>query len=213
MRIAQLRTADVRRITWPCSATPDYIGVRGFLVVDGDIPYFVSETGNIIGLSDALAEAADPMWKAAVADQPKTSWAPKFPSGIGIYGHLIAGQFVSRFIEDLDVITGRKPCRYDISSGRATLMRILVAQHLAAADYEGQFWLAPSRSVLNELDYAKWCSRWSGEPFEQSDLPGNHLLPPFQSRGALLTDVFVGYSPASESFWKPSAAFLENADL
>lgn len=212
MKCVQLTKYNPRSVTWPCSASPNFIGHRGLIIHDGTFPYFVTDTGALVDLPDEIAEIVDPMIKAAQRDNMAPCREPRYPNGIAIYGHLCQGNFFARFLVDLDVVYGQRKMRSALCDGRALLGRVMMMQGLVAADYYGPFWMAPSRPVLSDYEYAAVCAKWMAYPLLECPY-SSRILPETAVHGALLTDMFVPYGQWLQTLWAPSETFLEEALL
>jgi hypothetical protein len=201
-------------MTWPASATPDYVGTTGFILHDGTVPVFKTVDGDYVDLPDEIAEIVDPMIKAAIGDNltPHRENFKRYGTGIAIYGHLVGEYFFARFLLDLEVARGKRASKGDLAMHRATLMRVMGTVGALHTEYEGGFYMAPSVPVLNETAFAKICTNWNGKPSIHCQLRFRPH-PVVRCRGAIITDTLVEFNARAPMSLRPSPDQLEEFSL
>lgn len=210
MKLPSIAPYRPAKVTWPSSATPDYGGDVGLIIHDGSFPYFVSATGKPVDLHDEIAEEVDPLY--AIAAKEFNPVRPKDFDGLAIYGHLVRGFFFGRFAMRTGVAAGTEKMRGDLGMARATLMRIMMQAGMMHQEYSGLFWMAPSVPVLCDAQFGRQFARWHGHPV-LSDQFASRTLPKVPTFGALLTDIFVTYSPAAAISMRATEDQMENLSL
>lgn len=210
MKLPSIAPYRPAKVTWPSSATPDYGGDIGLIIHDGSFPYFVSATGKPVDLHDEIAEEVDPLY--AIAAKEFNPVRPKDFDGLAIYGHLVSGSFFGRFAMRTGVAAGTEKMRGDLGMARATLMRIMMKGGMMHEEYKGRIWMAPSRPILCDAQFGRQYSKWHGHPVI-TDQYVSRYCPKVPTFGALLTDIFVTYSPAAAISMRATEDQMENLSL
>ncbi|ENZ5742879.1 hypothetical protein ACGWZF_004281 [Enterobacter hormaechei] len=210
MKLPSIAPYRPAKVTWPSSATPDYGGDVGLIMHDGSIPYFVSSTGKSVDLPDEIAEEIDPFY--ALAAKEFNPVRPKEFDGLALYGHLVKGHFFGRYAMRAGVAAGTEKMRGDLGMSRATLMRVMMQAGMMHCDYDGRVWMAPSRPVLCDAQFGRQHSKWNGHPVI-TDQYVSRDCPKVPTFGALLTDIFVTYSPTAAISMRATEDQMENLYL
>lgn len=210
MKLPSIAPYRPAKVTWPSSATPDYGGDVGLIMHDGSIPYFVSSTGKSVDLPDEIAEEIDPFY--ALAAKEFNPVRPKEFDGLALYGHLVKGYFFGRYAMRAGVAAGTEKMRGDLGMARATLMRVMMQAGMMHCDYDGRVWMAPSRPVLCDAQFGRQHSKWNGHPVI-TDQYVSRDCPKVPTFGALLTDIFVTYSPTAAISMRATEDQMENLYL
>ena len=210
MKLPSIAPYRPAKVTWPSSATPDYGGDVGLIMHDGSIPYFVSSTGKSVDLPDEIAEEIDPFY--ALAAKEFNPVRPKEFDGLALYGHLVKGYFFGRYAMRAGVAAGTEKMRGDLGMARATLMRVMMQAGMMHCDYDGRVWMTPSRPVLCDAQFGRQHSKWNGHPVI-TDQYCSRDCPKVPTFGALLTDIFVTYSPMAAISMRATEDQRENLYL
>ncbi|HED5782801.1 TPA: hypothetical protein R5O69_004410 [Enterobacter hormaechei] len=210
MKLPSIAPYRPAKVTWPSSATPDYGGDVGLIIHDGSFPFFVSSTGKSVDLPDEIAEEIDPFY--ALAAKEFNPVRPKEFDGLALYGHLVKGYFFGRYAMRAGVAAGTEKMRGDLGMARATLMRVMMQAGMMHCDYDGRVWMAPSRPVLCDAQFGRQHSKWNGHPVI-TDQYVSRDCPKVPTFGALLTDIFVTYSPTAAISMRATEDQMENLYL
>lgn len=210
MKIPNTMPYRPSKVEWPSSATPDYGGDLGLIIHDGSVPYWQSTTGKTADLTDDIAEEIDGLYPLAAKDFNPVR--PKDFNGFAFYGHLVQGFFFGRLAMRLEVARGTTKMTGDIGMARATLMRIMLQGCKLHEDYSGVLWMAPSRPVTGDAQFGRLHTKWQGHPVIQCQYAARSC-PKVPTFGALLTDIFVPYSPTSAISMRATEDQMENLAL
>lgn len=210
MKVPSIAPYRPSKVEWPSSATPDYGGDIGLVIHDGSVPYWISSTGKSADLDDDLAEEIDALYPVAAKDFNPVR--PKDFAGFAVYGHLVKKYFFGRFAVRLEVATGNKKMTGDLGMARATWMRILLNGGMLHEEYDGLVWIPPSRPVLSDAQFGRQHIQWQGIPVISCQY-ASRTCPKVPTFGALLTDGFVTYNPASAISMRATEDQMENLSL
>lgn len=210
MKLPSITPYRPSKVEWPSSATPDFGGEIGLIMHDGSFPFFVSSTGKTSDLPDDIAEEVDPFY--TIAAKEFNPVRPKDFDGLAVYGHLVKGHFFGRFAMRAGVAAGTEKMRGDLGMARASLMRIMLQAGMLHQEYAGHMWIAPSFPVLCDAQFGRQFAKWHGHP-TLTDNFVSRTLPKVPTFGALLTDIFVTYTPTGAISMRATEDQTENLCL